>query len=158
MTTRLVIRLLGRQEVAQPEHLLEDLALGQVPLDPLQSAGAEDTPIPQPTWVLMQTVRRSSSAISTHSIRRPSRHSRSSLSVPSGATRDGARSRVPKTVHSRVELLAQRLGRSDIALEPLGPLLEDPAQHLARMETRVALLFASRPSAPRRSHPAMIVS
>ena len=46
MTTRFVSRLPGRQEVAQPDHLLDDLAPGQVPLDPLQPAGAEDAPHP----------------------------------------------------------------------------------------------------------------
>ena len=53
---------------------------------PLSPLAQKTQPIPQPTWVLMQTVRRGPSAISTHSIRRPSRHSTTSLSVPSGAT------------------------------------------------------------------------
>ena len=46
MTTRFVSRSSGGQEVPEPDDLLDDLPLGQVPLDPLQPAGAEDAPHP----------------------------------------------------------------------------------------------------------------
>ena len=42
MTTMCADRLVGRQEVAESEHLLHDLVSGQVPLNAFQTAGAED--------------------------------------------------------------------------------------------------------------------
>ena len=51
---------------------------------PFRPLAQKTQPMPQPTWVLTQTVRRCSSVMSTHSILRPSRHFSKSLSVPSG--------------------------------------------------------------------------
>ena len=113
MTTRLVILSAAGKRLRSRitcSTISPRVRFRSTPFNPL----AQKThPIPQPTWVLMQTVRRSSSAISTHSIRRPSRQARSSLSVPSGASPMlddlGAEDRP-----FGVELLAQALGRSDI--------------------------------------------
>ena len=70
--------------------LFENLLGTQVTLDPLEPAWQTDTA--RTDLVLIQTVRRVSSPIRTHSIRRPSRHSRTSLSVVFEGDVDGGQS------------------------------------------------------------------
>ena len=96
-------------------------------------------PIAQPTCVLMQIVRRSSSRSSTHSIWPPSASSNSSFSVPSAdcrCLRDLAR---PKLKLGR-QLRPQRLGQIGHRLEALGPALEDPLADLRSAKRRLAAL------------------
>ena len=81
---------------------------------PFSPLAQKTHPIPQPTCVLTQTVLRSSSAINTHSIFRPSWHPSNSFSVPSGAT-SWCAIFVAKTDHSSSSSRLNRFGRSDIA-------------------------------------------
>ena len=140
MTTRLVILSCGRQEVAQPDHLLDDLALGQVPLDPFQSTGAENTSHPTadlgadadgPAVLLGHQHTLDPSAVATSQQQLVGSVGGLPLLYDLGA----------EDRPLRVELLAQAPGQVGHPLEPLGAVLEDPAKHLVRVETRVADLF-----------------
>ena len=87
-------------------------------------------PMPQPTCVLMQMVRRISSRRSTHSIWPPSASVSSSFSVPSSACVCRAIVAL-HSVKSRASSSRSACDRFVISLKVSRPLLEQPLPHLA---------------------------